>query len=204
MQAAYKTAGIINRVVAEIIKILNEQDPWLEYVLAKTLYQLWIAKLGDREMESNPEFWVDSKEMVAFMVQPRFHQLGFPDLTRLKNVRAPTKKKKKKGSSKKKAPPKKPPTQQILEMCAKVKTRVERNRDAMEGSIPEEELDLDDEPTWPDDFYDDSDLDDVLDIDDFDDDEFDAEAYGDGYFSDEVSRSIKVRYKKDGIPRMVQ
>jgi hypothetical protein len=185
MQAAYKTAGIINRVVAEIIKILKEHDPWLEYVLAKTLYQLWLAKLNDRDMKSNTEFWVDSKEMVAFMVQPRWHQFGFPDLAGLKNVRAPAKKKK--GPSKKKAPPKKPPTQQILAMCAKVKARVERNRNAMGGHISEEELGPDDEPNLPDDFYDDSDLDDIpnIDDDDFDDDEFDYEKFGDGYFSDE-------------------
>jgi hypothetical protein len=136
-------------------------DRWLEHVLTKTLYMLWIAsRVGGAPCD--PEYWVDSKEMVGFLLQPRWREFGLPDLEGLKGVRAPLQK---------------PPVLQIRETCRKLAERVKRNRELMGCELSGDEMEPLDGSNLSDEFYDDSDLDDLSEL--GEDEEYFIEEYED-------------------------
>ncbi|KAA8894551.1 hypothetical protein FN846DRAFT_406507 [Sphaerosporella brunnea] len=166
IKAGYKTAGIINRTAREISAALPAatsavETKWREYVLVKTLYMLWIASITGGG-PCDPEYWVDTPEMVAFLLQPRWREFGYPNLAGLKNVVVAIEK---------------APSAQIGEICAKIEERVKRNRELVGADIAEiegEEGGGVDE-NLPDDYYDDSDLDDLSELEE--DEEFFVEEY---------------------------
>jgi hypothetical protein len=131
---------------------------WHEYVVAKTLYMLWLAHIAGGA-PCDPEYWVDSADMVGYLLQARWQELGFPDLAGLKEVRMPAEK---------------APTEQIEETCRRLAERVKRNREIMGVDLSDFEED-EESMQLPDEFYDDSDLDDLSEL--GEDEEFYMEEY---------------------------
>jgi hypothetical protein len=131
---------------------------WHEYVVAKTLYMLWLAHIAGGA-PCDPEYWVDSADMVGYLLQARWQELGFPDLAGLKEVRTPAEK---------------APTEQIEETCRRLAERVKRNREIMGVDLSDFEED-EESMQLPDEFYDDSDLDDLSEL--GEDEEFYMEEY---------------------------
>ncbi|KAI5812225.1 hypothetical protein BZA77DRAFT_324992 [Pyronema omphalodes] len=149
IKAAYGIAGIINNVARAMVKEMKFEHRWKEYVLIKTLYMIWIAN----ETSGAPcdaEYWVDTPEMVAYCLNERFQKLGYPSVKGLKEVTEASEA---------------VPEKQVEEVCEKVADRIVGNKRRMLGDL--EDMDMSgEEPPFPEEFYDDSDLDDLSELDD--------------------------------------
>jgi hypothetical protein len=161
-KAAYRVAGIINRTASEIYRELKDYSMlrdyeawgrWLERVLGKSLYVLWIKKLVGVG-PNKPVYFFLNKALCEYLLQPRWQAFGFPSLQGVLGAVRPAEK---------------APVWPLLEVCMAVETRVARNKKAAAGK---RELELDD-------FYDDTDMDDIemahygwVDFDDDDDSEW--------------------------------
>lgn len=157
IKAGYKIAGIVNATVQLLLGELRGHVPeksdkeraawsqWLEYLLAKSLYMLWISKLTGGS-PCDPEYWIDAEEMVAFLLQPRWALAGYPGLMGVKGVTEVCER---------------APVELIARTCVLLDERVHRNRKMMGAEWTDDEDD--EEEKLPLDFYDDTDLDDMED-----------------------------------------
>ena len=159
MQDGYRIAGVIQRTVRELVSVLSSQCPrsspkavwdrWLPHILMKSLYMLWVHKLvGLAPLDSR--YHLATKQMAEFLLAPKWRAWGFPDMRGVMGA----------GTIKKKAP-----VTELASTCVAVSTRVERNRKAMMLDLGEEEEDSDDDP---DEFFDDTENDDISDVDEDD------------------------------------
>jgi hypothetical protein len=149
-----------------MVKEMKFEHRWKEYVLIKTLYMIWIAN----ETSGAPcdaEYWVDTREMVAYCLNEKFQKLGYPSVMGMKEITEASES---------------VPEKQVEEVCEKVADRIVRNKKRMLGDL--EDMDMsDDEDPFDNlsEFYDDSDLDDLSELDD--DEEYYLES-GDEYNDD--------------------
>ncbi|KAF8539285.1 hypothetical protein BDD12DRAFT_838980 [Trichophaea hybrida] len=171
---AYELAGIINSTAKALHAELAPQCPdmknveiwntWLEYVLAKSLYMLWIIKM-EFEAPSDPRYFVATKEMVEFLMLPWWRKYGYPELKGVRGAKEHCET---------------PPLDVLLRTCLGVDERVKRNKKVVGVDVEDDELDSDDEPNLEDEFYDDSELDELDELDEFDtDDDIDGFDGGD-------------------------
>jgi hypothetical protein len=143
-KAAYRVAGIINRTASELYRELKDCSMlrdykawgrWLERVLRKSLYVLWIKKLlGVGPIK--PAYSFLNKALCEYLLQPRWQAFGFPSLSGFLGAVRPVEK---------------APLWPLLEVCMAVEARVARNKKAADGK---QEFELDE-------FYDDTDMDDI-------------------------------------------
>jgi hypothetical protein len=164
-KAAYRIAGVINRTASELNRELQDHSMccnyeewgrWLERVLRKSLYVLWIKKLlgvGPRK----PASFFPNKTLCEYLLQPRWLAFGFPSLQGVLGAVRPSEK---------------APVWPLLQLCMVVEARVARNKKAVDGK-QDSELD---------EFSDDADMDDIakdldawVDSEDEDEDEDDSE-----------------------------
>ncbi|KAI5843686.1 hypothetical protein BZA05DRAFT_439097 [Tricharina praecox] len=166
MKSAYRIAGVIQRTVRELVSYLTASCPsprqkavwdrWLPHVLMKTLHMLWLQKLVGRA-PLDPQYHLATKTMAEFLLAPKWHTWGFPDMRGVLGA----------GTIRNKAP-----ANQLLETCVAVCERVVRNKKALGEDLEEDEEDSEAEE---DEFYDDSEYDDIS---EFDEDELDEDDAG--------------------------
>lgn len=147
---------------------MDTWNTWLEYLLAKSLYMLWITQL-EFEAPSDPRYFVATKEMVEFLMLPRWRANGFPEM---------------KGGYGAKEQSKTPPLEVLLRTCVGIEERVRRNKKAVGLDVEDDELDSGDESNLEDEFYDDSELDE---LDEFETDEDEYDDYDDDNDDDDDS-----------------
>jgi len=169
VKAGYRVAGIVNTTAAQLLAELRGEAAdadagacarWLEYVLVKTLYMLWLAKLtGAAPCDS--EYWVDADDLVAFLLQARWQRAGYPSLLGVRGVT-------REGA--------RAPVRLVTSVCVRLDDRVRRIRRLMGADWSDGDDDGDDgDEKLPLDFYDDTDLDDM----EFGSDEGEFESDGD-------------------------